>query len=63
DPNGAGLPNWPKYSGASDALMDFTNNGPVAGPDPLKQRLDLAEQLATKPAASTESNDVKAQPK
>jgi para-nitrobenzyl esterase len=52
DPNGGGLPNWPRYSGATDELMDFTNNGPVPGPDPAKQRLDLAAWLATKPASS-----------
>jgi|GEM_PF-5111324 len=25
--------------------MDFTEDGPVAKPDPLKERLDLTEQL------------------
>lgn len=65
DPNGAGLPNWPKYSGATDELMDFTESGPSAGPDPWKQRLDLAEQLATKPAenAKTVSKDTKTETK
>ena len=65
DPNGAGLPNWPKYSGATDALMDFTESGPSAGPDPWKQRLDLAEQLATRLAenAKTVSKDVKTETK
>jgi len=55
DPNGAGLPNWPKYRAASDELMNFTENGPVGEADPWKTRLDLAEQLATKPAPAETS--------
>jgi len=46
NPNGAGLPQWPAYSAKTDVIMDFTATGPVAGPDPLKTRLDLVEQLA-----------------
>ncbi len=65
DPNGAGLPNWPKYSAATDGLMDITNNGPVGGADPLKSRLDLAEQLASRSADNpkTLSKDVKSETK
>jgi para-nitrobenzyl esterase len=48
DPNGAGLPKWPRYSAAEDAIMDFTTKGPVAGPDPFKARLDVVEALASK---------------
>jgi para-nitrobenzyl esterase len=46
NPNGAGMPDWPKYTTENDAVMDFTANGPVAGPDPWKTRLDVvaAEQ-------------------
>ena len=43
NPNGAGLPNWPQYNAQSDAIMDFTNDGPTAGADPWKARLDLTE--------------------
>jgi len=46
NPNGAGLPKWPVYSGKTDELMDFTFTGPAAKPDPLKDRLDLVEKLA-----------------
>ncbi len=45
-PNGKGLPYWPEYKSSNDILMDFTENGPVAKPDPWKERLDLTEQLA-----------------
>lgn len=35
DPNGGGLPQWPKFDPARFDLMDFTNdNGPVFGPEP-----------------------------
>ncbi|MGC2637960.1 MAG: carboxylesterase family protein [Acidobacteriaceae bacterium] len=49
DPNGPGLPHWPAYSTASDELLNFTNDGPVAQADPAKPRLDLIEKLATAP--------------
>lgn len=48
DPNGKGLPKWPAYDSKSDVLMEFTNSGPVAAPDPWQDRLDLVEGLATK---------------
>ncbi len=48
NPNGKGLPEWPSYSPQKDVLMDFTNSGPVAKPDPWKDRLDLVEGLTTK---------------
>ena len=40
DPNGAGLPVWPKYAAATDQLLDFTNAGPVAKVSPHKARWD-----------------------
>lgn len=46
DPNGTGLPKWPAYHASTDMLMNFTEQGPVAEPDPWKARLDLAEQRA-----------------
>jgi len=30
DPNGAGLPKWPKYDAASRGYIEFTDSGPVA---------------------------------
>jgi para-nitrobenzyl esterase len=48
DPNGDGRPHWPAYTAQTDILMDFTNTGPVATPDPWKARLDLIEEQATK---------------
>jgi para-nitrobenzyl esterase len=52
DPNGSGLPHWPAYSGASDQLMNFTLDGPVAMADPWRARLDLIAALVSKPAGS-----------
>ncbi len=40
DPNGAGLPAWPRYASASDQLLEFTNAGPVAKASPHKARWD-----------------------
>jgi para-nitrobenzyl esterase len=45
-PSVAGQPSWPRYTASNDAIMDFTNSGPKAGPDPWKDRLDLAERMA-----------------
>ena len=41
DPNGGNRPQWPRHDPAVDKVIDFTNNGVVVGPDPLKSRLDL----------------------
>jgi para-nitrobenzyl esterase len=38
DPNGTSLPGWPKYTVATDHLLDFTNDGPVAKPFPHRER-------------------------
>jgi len=34
------------YRADSDQLLDFSLQGPVAGPDPWKKRLDLIEARA-----------------
>ena len=44
-PNGAGLPDWPRYDPATRNVLDFTNTGVTAGPDPLKARLDLWQSV------------------
>jgi para-nitrobenzyl esterase len=43
DPNGPGRPAWPEFGAARDRLLDFTNDGPAAGPIPSANRLDLIE--------------------
>jgi para-nitrobenzyl esterase len=45
DPNGAGLPKWPRYSSA-DELLIIQAGGPTAEHDPWKTRLDLTQKLA-----------------
>ena len=47
-PTAKGHPDWPAYDAKSDKILDFTASGPVAGPDPWKQRLDLAEAVNEK---------------
>ncbi len=44
-PEPQGEPAWPAYHGATDLLMNFTDHGPVAEPDPARARLDLAERV------------------
>ena len=43
NPNGAGLPAWPRYARSSDQLMDFSADGkPVAQKDPWGAEIDAA---------------------
>ncbi|KRA83962.1 carboxylesterase/lipase family protein [Altererythrobacter sp. Root672] len=43
NPNGAGLPAWPKYDRSKDEIMDFATNGKaVPGKDPWGAELDAA---------------------
>jgi para-nitrobenzyl esterase len=47
DPNGAGLPAWPKYARSNDVIMDFAADGTaVAGKDPWGAELDAAKVAA-----------------
>jgi para-nitrobenzyl esterase len=42
DPNGGGRPFWPRHEPGRDMILDFAASGTaVAGPDPLRERLDL----------------------
>jgi len=56
-PNGHGLPIWPKFDQVGPELMWFTDSGPIAQPDPWKDRLDLVEQAADTHAAFNKRDD------
>ena len=44
-PDPSGEPAWPRYEARSDRLINFTDQGPIAGRDPWRQRLDLTERV------------------
>jgi len=52
-PSVAGLPKWETQNPQTDFIMNFTNTGLVAGPDPWKPRLDLIEALAAEPTKAS----------
>jgi para-nitrobenzyl esterase len=46
DPNGAGLPHWPRFTPSGDELMNFTmNDGPKGESDPWAAQLNLVEKI------------------
>ena len=49
-PKVAGEPAWPAYDPKTDAILDFTNDGPKSGPDAWRPRLDLAEAASNRRA-------------
>lgn len=45
DPNGTGLPDWPRYDRSVDVIMDFNREGnAVAGKDPWAAEMDAASR-------------------
>ncbi len=41
-----GTPGWQAFAPGNEVLNDFTVAGPVVGPDPLRDRLDLMVEAA-----------------
>jgi para-nitrobenzyl esterase len=45
DPNGSGLPHWPRITPDGNQLLNFTAQGPKAETDPWKAQLNLVEAI------------------
>jgi para-nitrobenzyl esterase len=45
NPNGGDRQAWPAFMERPDSLLEFTNVGPMAGPIPNRERLDLIEKF------------------
>jgi para-nitrobenzyl esterase len=59
DPNGTGLPPWPKFDPAQFDLMLFTNAGEVKmQPDPWQERLALVERAIERQATSLVASEL-----
>ena len=59
NPNGAGLPQWPRYSAAADTLLDFTDVGTaVALRDPWGAEIDASEKKLAAARASGRYNSL-----
>lgn len=59
DPNGGGLPNWPRYNSKADELMIIGPEKVGAAADPWKTRLDLTEKLVSGNQDATSSKEAK----
>lgn len=47
NPNGSGLPDWPRHAADKDMIMDFSAEGrAIAGPDPRKMKFDAIAAAA-----------------
>ncbi len=46
DPNGGGQPVWPRYSRASEQILDFTNHGPVVTAPPRRNAMNAIAEIA-----------------
>ena len=45
DPNGPGLPHWPKFTPSGDELINFTADGPKGEVDPWAAQLNLVKKF------------------
>lgn len=52
NPNGAGLPEWPRYEVSDPNVMLILPENAAAGPDPWQDRLDVARALSRSRAAN-----------
>ena len=46
NPNGPGVPHWPRYNASTDMLMNFTEAGPTPMADPWATRLNVTAERA-----------------